>query len=250
MRYLNRLKRILTRPKVVIRNRGYCPTCAQMTLFISRDKWLRDHYRCTNCRSKPRERALMEVLERNFPHWREQAIHESSPVARGASLRLKNECVNYTATQFFPDVELGSTHNEVRCEDLRRMTFHDASIDLHVTQDVLEHVFDAESVFRDIARTLRPGGAHIFTVPLVRKHLATRVRAIQEPSGEVRHLEEPAYHGNPIDSKGALVTYDWGYDICDFINVATGMTTTVVHLETERLGILGEYTEVLVSRKR
>ena len=43
-----------------------------------------------------------------------------------------------------------------------------ASVDLHVTQDVLKHVFHPEKVFKKIARTLKPDGIHIFSVPIVR----------------------------------------------------------------------------------
>lgn len=33
---------------------------------------------------------------------------------------------------------------------------------MHVTQDVLKHAFHPEKVFKEIARTLKPGGIHIF----------------------------------------------------------------------------------------
>ncbi len=39
----------------------------------------------------------------------------------------------------------------------------------HLTQDVFEHLFDPAAAFREIARTLQPGGAHVFTTLLVRK---------------------------------------------------------------------------------
>ncbi len=33
----------------------------------------------------------------------------------------------------------------------------------------MEHIFDASKAFQEIARTLKSGGAHIFTNPLVNK---------------------------------------------------------------------------------
>jgi hypothetical protein len=70
-----------------LKNRGYCPICERSALFIARDPWLRDHYKCQRCRSIPRERALMLVVQQHFPNWRDLTIHESSPVNRGASKR-------------------------------------------------------------------------------------------------------------------------------------------------------------------
>jgi ubiquinone/menaquinone biosynthesis C-methylase UbiE len=89
------------------------------------------------------------------------------------------ECPKYIPTYFFPNIPLGSFQNGFRCEDLENLTFEDQSIDLHITQDVFEHVFDPGKAFREIARTLMPGGAQIFTAPLVNNNKSSRRRALQ-----------------------------------------------------------------------
>src|SRR5215208_4305929 len=156
-------------PPVTFTNKGFCYSCNQATRFTARYDWWRDHYVCENCRSVPRERAVMYCIEKFFPNWRESIIHESSPVGRGTSLRLKNEASNYFATQYFPGGAPGQMHIGFRNENLEQLTFENESIDLHVTQDVFEHIFNPAQAFREIARTLKPGGAHIFTTPLVNK---------------------------------------------------------------------------------
>jgi 2-polyprenyl-3-methyl-5-hydroxy-6-metoxy-1,4-benzoquinol methylase len=48
-----------------------------------------------------------------------------------------------------------------------------------ITQDVMEHVFDPHHAFKEIARTLKPGGLHIFTTPIYgmpRSRVRARVR--------------------------------------------------------------------------
>src|SRR5439155_23531663 len=76
----------------MFRNRGYCYCCASTVEFVATSDWWRDDYRCTNCDSIPRERAVMYCIEKFFPQWRDLTIHESSPVlGRGANRRLKNE---------------------------------------------------------------------------------------------------------------------------------------------------------------
>ena len=74
------------------------------------------------------------------------------------------------------------------------------------------------------------------------------VRAVAD-NGSIRHLLEPAYHGNPIDDKGSLVVTDWGRDLADFISRCSGMTTTVVAIKDRWRGIEGEHREVFISRK-
>ena len=237
------------RKRPVLKNSGYCPTCAQEVTFIARNAWLRDHYCCAHCGSIPRERALMQTIETYFPNWRELTIHESSPGDRGASKRFSQECRNYIPTQFFHDQKPGSVSGKYRCENLEALTFADESIDLHVTQDVLEHVFHPSKVFSEIARTLRPGGAHIFTVPIVNKTKPSSVRARMSDDGSVCLLESPVYHGNPIDNRGSLVTMDWGFDICRHIYESCGLFTNVIYIDDIRKGIRAEYIEVLVTLK-
>lgn len=232
-------------------NSGYCVTCDSETTFSAANEWLRDHYVCDKCGSIPRERAVMLCVEQHYPDWRELQIHESSPGGRGASLKLRKNCRHYLGTHYFPDVPPGEMHpTGYRNENLERQTFPDGHFDLVITQDVMEHIFDPAAAFQEIARTLRPGGAHIFSVPLVNKGKPSEIRAKRDKGGKVIFLKEPEYHGNPISDEGSLVTMHWGYDICDFIQESSGLCTTINYIDNVSLGIRAEYIEVLVSRKK
>lgn len=191
----------------------------------------------------------MAVLKDRFPQWRDLIIHESSPARRAASSVISESCARYLLTQFFPNVPRGSIHDGVRCENLELLTFEYNSIDLHVTQDVMEHVFDPAASFREIARTLRLGGAHIFTVPLVNKNSPSFIRARLADDGQIEHFADPSYHGNPISDEGALVITDWGFDICRLIFDACGLFTELIYIDDLQRGIRAEYIEVLVTRK-
>lgn len=191
----------------------------------------------------------MAVLNERFPHWRQLKIHESSPVLRGVSSRLMEDCSGYVPTQYFQNEPLGVSYQGVRCENLECLTFDDSSFDLHITQDVMEHVLDPALAFRELARTLKPGGAHVFTVPLVNKSLPSVVRARGLPDGSVDRLLEPVFHGNPINEEGALVTRDWGFDICRFIFEVSGLYTDTIFIDDLSRGIRAEYIEVLVTWK-
>ena len=232
-----------------LENPGYCPTCSQDVTFTSYDPWLRDNYFCSNCGSIPRERALMAVIEKYYPGWQNLTIHESSPINRGASVRLRSECAYYFQSQYYPDKNPGEMVGGFRCENLEALTFADESIDLHITQDVMEHIYHPSRAFQELARTLKPGGAHIFTVPMVHKSTPSLLRARLDDHGEVIHLVPPEYHGNPVSGEGSLVTVYWGYDICEFIFRATGLFTHLVYIEDTSRGIKAELNEVLVTVK-
>ena len=215
---------------------GFCPACGHDTVFDVVDPWLRDGYLCRRCGSIPRERALAMVLRQLRPNLEELVIHESSPVWRGISQHLRDSCPHYIPSYCWPGEPLGAQVEGYRNEDLERLTFADASIDVHVTQDVLEHVFDLDRANQEIERTLRPGGVHVFTTPLVNGAQPTFRRARRNDRGEVEHLAPPAVHGNPIDESGSLVTFDFGFDLPRLIGQATQLTTTVYRIDNADLG--------------
>jgi len=228
-------------------NRGYCTICDCRVWFHETGPWLRDQYVCLSCGSIPRNRALVKVLNDHFPEWRELRIHESSPGGRSSD-KMRRECKRYIGSQFFSGIPRGQSKDGQRSEDLEALTFPDESFDLVITQDVFEHVLRPAKAFAEIARTLKPGGAHVYTVPYYRGK-KTIVRA--EPNGMkgVTHLMKPDYHGNPIDAAGSLVITEWGDELCDFVFRSSGMTTTIFNFYDPRFGLKGEFLDVLISRK-
>ena len=234
----------------MFQNFGYCYCCCSPVKFIAENDWWRDYYVCNNCKSIPRERALMFCIDKFYPNWNDLIIHESSPGGRGASKRLQMEGHYYIPSQFFTKGKPGNIYEGCRCENLESLTFASQSIDLHITQDVMEHVFDPVRAFKEISRTLKPGGAHIFTTPLINKNLPTQFRAKKGLEGQVIHLvDKPESHCNPVDQDGSLVTVHWGYDITRFIFDATELFTDIILIDSLELGIRAEYIEVLITRK-
>lgn len=248
-RFTSRALQILVPSGFYFRQQGYCPCCRSKTSFVSLNSWLRDNFKCANCGSIPRNRALIQVLQTYYPNWSNLTIHESSPSGGGASALIRQHCAHYTASQYYPMHPHGSIVGEFRNEDLERQTFADESFDVVITQDVMEHVYDPSSAFREIGRTLKPGGSHIFSVPLVNKHQPTQVWATRNPDGSPNFLYEPDYHGNPVDPRGSPVTMRWGYDIVEYIKRECGLSTYIETIDDLNLGIRAEYIEILVTQK-
>ena len=110
--------------------------------------------------------------------------------------------------------EFGSRSAQVPSQDLMNLSYLDASFDLVITSDTLEHVPDIDRALRETLRVLRPGGTHLFTVPVVWDR-ATRQRARLEGS-VLTHLLPPSHHGAPTEGKSDfLVFYEFGADFVD-----------------------------------
>jgi SAM-dependent methyltransferase len=193
----------------------------------------------------------MHVIETLFPDYRSLRVFESSPGGRGASVKLAREVSDYSASFYRAGLPLGEVDPATGWpnEDLENLTLDDETVDLVITQDVLEHIFNPERAFAEIARVLRPGGAHVFTTPLVNGTKPSERWATLSDDGTVDYLHPPEFHGNPIDSEGSLVTMHWGYDVCEWVHRASGLFTTIVKIDNLSLGIRAEYIEVLVTAK-
>jgi SAM-dependent methyltransferase len=110
--------------------------------------------------------------------------------------------------------EFGSTSPEVPSEDLNQLSYGDAAFDLVVTSDTLEHVPEIDRALREIRRVLKPGGIHVFSVPVVWDR-PTRRRAVMH-DGVVTHLLPPSYHGRPTEGRSDyLVFHEFGADFVE-----------------------------------
>jgi SAM-dependent methyltransferase len=234
------------------RTAGYCHCCRSETVFESKDAWLRDFYTCNKCLSIPRQRAIQHVLDRHFPGWEKQAIHESSP----SNKFIAQYCDSYSSSEFFGDMKPGEMKDGVRCENLEKLTFADSSFDIFITQDVFEHIFNPDIAAKEIIRVLKPGGVHVFTAPKLKNIRKSCARATIR-NGVIDYLAEAQYHGNPpgegpilVTKDGPfLVTWDYGDDFEFVLHDWTGCPTATYVTRDDSLGLDGELLEVFVTRK-
>jgi len=225
---------------------GYCNICQQPTLFRLLGSWHREQLRCMRCGSIARWRSLLYVLNQQLPHWKQLAIHESSP-GGAVSEHLAKHAKHYSSSHYYPEVKPGSEHNGFRCENLEAMTFANESFDLFITQDVFEHLLQPELAIAEIARVLKPGGHHVFTIPWYGFDQSRKRVTIN--NGELEYLQPAEYHGNPIDPNGSLVITDWGQDLAAIISQHADMSLQVIASRNSIRGIYGEGLNVFISRK-
>lgn len=180
-----------------------CRCCGRRTLIVSLSAG-DEIKRCLRCGANLRYEMLAEQL-RSLPLAGLDVLEldTESPLRR-----LLGGARSYTMSFYSEQVPLGTVRPDgARCEDITRLTLADSSLDLIVSSDVLEHVADLAAAFAESRRVLRPGGAHLFTVP-------------PRPRTRRRPPDEPEYHADPLDPNGILTRWDIGPDAPAVVDTA------------------------------
>lgn len=208
-----------------------CPCCRQPTVVVALGA--SDEFRvCVRCRGGLRYWMLARYLREQVPELSTSTVLElddHSPlrhVLAGSGTYIRSY---WSASD---------THGSVRpdgarCEDISDLTFEDESLDLIVSSEVLEHVPDFQAAMTESARVLRPGGRHIFTVPVRQQ---TRRRAQLRPDGTIDHFVEPEYHRDPLSPDPILAYWDVGVQDAGSIFSLPQLTLSVADGPTGRDG--------------
>ncbi len=236
---------------------GRCNICGRATTFFYGD-WrnARESLVCAHCRSTSRYRSIARGLLRAIAERtgvQAPSLAELRDRAAPVRLAVYDTQVNLVATRgayplpailaevpwidlqtsvYKPSLAWGDVVAEgVTNQNLEALTFPDATFDVVVTSDVMEHVRLAAAAHREIRRVLRPGGVYLFTVPHDRGRTTTleRVRIV-DPADPARDefLLEPEYHGDANSPENRALAYRlYGLDLDD---------------ELRRLGFAVDYT--------
>lgn len=229
---------------------GRCASCGQVAFFVndlSMRKWMagltapwdlsagfktaladRENGFCLDCFANIRMRAhaatVLRLLgmtrvgelvsrlrrDRSFRFYETAAYN----IFRARGLR---ELPGYLVSEYFDDLPPGTLRNGVRNENLECLTFPDGYFDVVANSDVLEHVHHPDKALSEIRRVLRPGGFHVFTVPVDLELERTRDRA-RAVDGKLVQLLPAILHGDPIREGGIPVLRDFGRDILEYLS--------------------------------
>lgn len=205
---------------------GKCSLCGHWVRFQVRDGVGLREATCPHCGGSRRNQAMARAIVQTCLEDPSCSLAEG--LGRLARLRIYeaqatgplHDCLKdlpgYVCSEYTLDLGPESSPPKgARCEDLENLTFEDDSFDLVLTQDVFEHVRHPERGFLEIDRVLKPGGHHLFTVPLHEGRTTTkRVHCLDD---EELHLVPPVYHGDSLRKTGSLVYTDFGDDLLDYL---------------------------------
>lgn len=243
---------------------GYCFPCGKHVKFlidylysdnqtvdgIKIPNW-RERLLCPRCDLNNRIRASAQFLEETLGCSRESAIYmseQTTPLYR----YLKAKYRNLIGSEYLGNkVEFGATDRDsgLRNESITKLSFPDNSFDFALSFDVFEHVPDYQKALQECFRVLKPGGRLIFTVPFRLDSHDNLVRATMDKDGNVEHLMEPEYHGDPINNAGCLCFYHFGWQMLDELKHC-GFQSAAIHLYwSDTLGYLGQYQILLCAEK-
>ena len=175
----------------------------------------RERLTCPHCHLNTRQRFMAHLVRRVLAAELTPRVylHEQvTPFFHWARTSLPGEVLG--SEYLGPEHASGTVIDGVRHEDALALSFADGSLDLILSQDVLEHVPEIDPAISEAARVLRPGGAFLFSVPFD-PGLDQTVQRAELSGGEIVHLHEPQFHGNPVSAEGSLVFYDHGWDLLD-----------------------------------
>jgi SAM-dependent methyltransferase len=253
------LKAIL-RPGALRRHAlGFCPVCNRRTVFLITDTLdtIRNHARCLWCKSCSRNRHLALCVLGEFTGQGVAALKDfrSRPEimvlntsSRSPIARALGSAENICNSEFFEGVRSGCDRDGIHCENLEGLSFQDETIDLVISEDVFEHVRELERGFAEVARVLRKGGRHIFTVPFDFDRKTTPL--FQRVGDDYEPISLPIeYHGDFIREK-IPVFHRLGFDLFEIL-AEHGFETRLIRAEYHeavRYGTFNCYT--FVSRKR
>ena len=255
---------------------GHCVVCGKDSRFFYQDVALwRESLNCQHCRSTSRYRSIARGLLRaineltglealslaTLPHTSNKrlSVYDTQPpfyyepcAYPLPDLLKASGWIDVKLSQFKPKRKLGQVLSKgVTNQNLECLTFPDASLDIVITSDVMEHVRLDDRAHREIYRVLKPGGIYLFTVPHDRswEKTLTRVQVTDpdDPSKDV-HLLEPEYHGdtNSDEGGGVLAYRTYGRDLEAFLK-GLGFEVGYEREDIQSIGVMN--TELFYCRK-
>lgn len=228
-----------------------CPVCGAFTLIHVKGDNLRETCICIRCKSNNRQRQIAYVVchavgcakKRRFSSLKgftkldDFAVYNTE--ARGAIHNWLSRMKNYICSEYFGNsYKSGEFVNNIMHQDLMNLSLSNESIDLVISSDVFEHIPDPYKAHEEVYRILKRGGRHIFTVPFYQTEFLDEDRTILDSNGNTVFLKEPIYHGDPLNSKGALVYKIFSLEMLVKLR-KIGFRTNLYHLYMPLYGILG-----------
>lgn len=235
---------------------GFCVACSQSRALRLDLKWAndrgpnwRERLEC-ECGCNSRARACLDVLldlAGGKSSLRIYASEQISAFFRAASRRFPQ----IVGSEFLRDgTERGKCNLKgIRHEDLTALTFPNASFDIALAFEVLEHIPKCQAGFSELYRILSPGGLVLISVPFDPREPKTIVRATKELNGEIIHHMPAEFHGDPITRAGCLCFRTFAWDMLEELKNVGFSDAWVVYYWSADRGYLGDFLTLIIAQR-
>lgn len=210
----------------------------------------REHLNCLNCGTVNRIRGAFKILDQEFTPSTDARVYITEQVTPLFTM-LKKRFSSLVGSEYLsPDLTSGTIKDGIRHEDVQALSFPDQTFDLILSFDVLEHVPFRQRAFAELFRTLAPGGRLLFTVPFSFTNREEVVRAMVDERGQLHHLMEPEYHGNPVDMEGGSLCFRYfAWSVIDHLKEAGFVDVVILSYWSQDLLHFGDPQFVLTGRR-
>jgi len=230
---------------------GWCDACSLPSQFVldslysdtQPDQTFRPNWRerlvCVGCGLNCRLRAsfalLKPILDQNSRIWINE---QTTPFYRFLSERF----TRLVGSEYGgPDYESGDQiSGQIRHEDCTNSSHDSNSLSVVLSFDVMEHLPDYELAIAEAFRVLTTGGVFFWSAPFDINQYDTSVRAVRLIDGSIENIQEPIFHGDPMNSsEGILCFQTFGWDVIDRMLDAGFRTAKAYLIWSEHQVILG-----------
>jgi hypothetical protein len=231
--------------------RRFCLCCNETTRMLvdyascfeaadgSRTPNWRERLVCTQCGMNNRQRLVAKLVQQAASASARSRIYLMEQVTPIFEWVRKLPGAEAHGSEYLGHQYRGGEHVDgIRHEDVMKLSYPDASFDLIVSNDVLEHIPDPQMALRECFRVLRPGGSLLATFPFHVEKETTAVRA-KLVGGRIEHLLPAQYHGNPVSPDGSLVFHDFGWDLFEVMRRAGFSAAVLEQYSSDLFGHLG-----------
>jgi len=219
---------------------GRCAVCGEHGEFKREELAIRETFLCRNCGASLRYRCQAEAIldwhgdekcgslanMARLESFKKLSIYE--PGTLGPFRKLFSSLPSYRVSHFLAGVPTGELRGGIRNEDLMDLTFPASQFDLVITSDIMEHVRRPYRAFREIKRVLKPGGAHIFSIPVLDPMPKNTVYRVDTSGDEDIFLLPPHYH-----NEDSLVYTDFGEDMIARLEEEVGVEVGLHRIRRE-----------------
>jgi SAM-dependent methyltransferase len=209
----------------------------------------RERLVCPITQLSNRLRSSIQVMDFELNVYPESVIYATEQVTPVFAF-LQKKFPNIIGSEYLGDgLKSGDIKNGIRHEDMTNLSFDSESLEYYLSFECFEHIPYYKKAITEVYRTLKPGGVFLGTFPFNRNEYNNQIRATLDDQGNIVHLMEPEYHGDPVSENGILCYTVFGWQILDEFRQAGFSDVYAMLIWSDVFGYLGGEQVYFIAKK-